>query len=182
MQAPPPDALLELVDGPAYQRGKPHISTAFLLSAPGSNEAKHGYPAAGPTGAHINIFLGHAHPLHPDIFPSSDLRDYRIVNAWPFIEHRKLTKRTEADYDELRDPRIINRLERALDGITTVVALGERAQFAIELTRYKGRIITGNHPSPTYINTRLKSTAPTGPERRLDRLRQYSHAILAQLK
>jgi uracil-DNA glycosylase len=173
----PRSASHRLVDCAWFQRGKPACRTAFVLSAPGNQEKKHGQPAAGETGKTLDHLLVHLHRADARHFPFLSRRDYRIVNAIDKVLFKRATRRTEAYLSEVRRPANLARLRAELDGIDYIVALGTRAASALaELGLAPD--LAGVHPSLQKLNRSYRALAATPGARRLERAQLYAVDLL----
>jgi len=154
------------------------MRTGLMLSVAGRAEQAANQPAAAQTGRTLNAALRHLHKQAPDIFPSEDLRDYRIVNAHGGVHHKALTGRTEATRAELLDPGNLKRVDRSLRGLDTVVALGDMPDLTVRASGFQGRVLSGGHPSLQHINRRYTSERTTPGERAEDRRAQWAKHLL----
>jgi len=100
---------------------------AVVFSCPGRHEEAAGHPAAGSTGKNLEILL----TLLGKALNRSDLArvNVTITNAWPWVEYRGKTGRTEATAKEIRAAGNIARLQQELAEVTDfVIFCGERAR------------------------------------------------------
>ena len=163
---------------PAFRLGDAQLGTAFVLSAPGRAECIAQRPAAGQTGITLTSALSAFHCAEPCIFPSLRLDDYTLVNAWGNVEYKALTKRTEATDAEILGAANICRLAQSLQHMDAVVALGDKAQLAVDKAWPSGTIFTGAHPSLQRLNRAYVSCAKTPCRRRIDRTFQWARCVL----
>jgi hypothetical protein len=147
------------------------MRTGLMLSVAGRAEQAANQPAAAQTGRTLSVALRYLHKKAPDIFPSENLRDYRIVNAHGGVHHKGSTGRTEATWTELLDPGNLKRVDRCLRGLDTVVALGDKPDLTVRASGFQGSVLSGGHPSLQHINRRYASERETPEERAEDRLR-----------
>ena len=173
-----PDAVMRTLTSPAFRLGDAQLRTAFVLSAPGRAECKAQRPAAGQTGVSLTCALSAFHQAEPRIFPSLRLADYTLVNAWDTVEYKERTGRTEATRAEILGAANIIRLEQSLRHMDAVVALGDRAQIAVDKAWPAGTIFTGDHPSLQRLNRAYHSCADTPGGRRADRIRKWAECVL----
>lgn len=164
-----------------FQRGKPGVRTAFLLSAPGRLEKKHGHPAAGETGKTLDQLLVHLRRAYPRHFPFQSRRDYRVSNAVTTVLYRRATRRTEADRSKVAEATNLERLRAELEGIDFIVALGSRAGWALEDLGLEWGL-AGVHPSLQKLNRAYRSLAGTPIARRLERVKLYAVDLLRSAK
>jgi uracil-DNA glycosylase len=180
---PPPDlfpsgaASRRPVDSIWFQRGRPGVRTAFVLSAPGRLERKQGHPAAGETGKTLDQLLVHLHRADARHFPFLCRRDYRIVNAVATVLYKRETRRTEAYLSQVRKPANLARLRAELAGIDYIVALGIRAASALGELQLEPDL-AGVHPSLQKLNRAYASLAATPGARRLERVRLFAVDVL----
>jgi hypothetical protein len=158
---------------PDYQPGRPGITTAIVLSAPGRREAQAGYPAAGQTGKNLEGVLRILHARDSETYPSTSLADYPIINASAAVHHKASSGRAEAKVSELLAPENIARMKSKLRGQRTVLALGRAARVSVEASGFRGRLIVGGHPSLEHINRRYKAKGLTSSERAAKRCEMY---------
>lgn len=164
-----------------FQRGRPGVRTAFLLSAPGRLEKKHGHPAAGETGKTLDQLLIHLRRSDPRHFPFLSRRDYRISNAVTMVLYKQATRKTEADRSKVAEAANLERLRAELEGIAFIVALGSRAEWALEELVLEPDL-AGAHPSLQKLNRAYQSLARTPIARRLERVRLYAVDLLGSAK
>ena len=174
----PVDDDRRFLTSPAFRRGNAQNRTAFVLSAPGKAECKAQRPAAGQTGKTLEIALSEFHCTEPCIFPSTRLDDYTLVNAWGKMENEDLTRRTEATDAEILGPPNICRLALCLQDMEAIVALGDKAQLAVDKVWSAGTLLTGGHPSLKRLNQDYCSHGATKDERRKDRTLQWARRVL----
>lgn len=102
---------------------------AVVFSCPGRYEESAGYPAAGATGKNLDALL----KLLSIALNRSDLNraDITITNAWPQVEYRAKTGRSEATGKEVMAPENLVRLQGELAEISDLVIFcGKRAKAA----------------------------------------------------
>lgn len=100
------------------QMGKKN-RVAFVFSCPGRHEESAGYPAAKGTGRNLDLLLS----LLAAALGRTDLarENVTITNAWPFVEYKAKTGRTEATEREITSPENVARLQRELQDVTDFV-------------------------------------------------------------
>lgn len=109
---------------------------AVVFSCPGRHEEAAGHPAAGSTGRNLDRLLA----LVGEGLGRSDLcrENITITNAWPTVEYRARTGRSEATSNEVTAAGNIERLERELGEVTDfVIFCGERAKAVSARLRLK---------------------------------------------
>lgn len=139
---------------------------AFVFSCPGQREQCEGRPAAGATGDNLAEVLclmrqgiRRLNTLSADEWTRENVW---ITNAWPCVEFRGLTCRTEASIREVLQQTNVSRLENELRVVQNlIVCCGRRAQRAVD--RLQGlqrsvRIVTMRHLSTQSLNRWLKNT------------------------
>ncbi|MXW92373.1 MAG: hypothetical protein F4114_09050 [Rhodospirillaceae bacterium] len=168
----------QLVTSPAFRLGNAQLRTAFVLSAPGKAECKAQRPAAGQTGITLTSALSTFHGAEPGIFPSLCLDDYTLVNAWDKVEYKARTGRTEATNAEILGVANICRLAQCFQYMDAIVALGDKAQLAVDTAWPAGTIFTGDHPSLQRLNRAYRSCANAPSKRRIGRTRQWAICVL----
>ncbi len=113
----------------------PHIqigarkSIAIVFSCPGRHEQIAERPAAKTTGRNLDILLS----ILSNVLGRSDLirHNITITNAWPRVEYKALTGRSEATENEVITQHNIERLEQELLDVTEfVIFCGDRAKIA----------------------------------------------------
>lgn len=171
-----------IAESPAYQHGKADTRTGIVLSAPGQAEEKAGRPAAGQTGKTLNKTLAALHKADPKRFPSKDKDDYRIVNAVPDVHYKGATGRTEGTSAEIRERKNQARMKKSLEGMDTVVALGNKAQEAVHGSGFDGTVLKGSHPSMQNINRNYQAEGATAAERSEKRIDAYAKEIASSDK
>lgn len=164
------------MNGCHYQHGRNNV--CIVLSAPGRAEADIGRPAAGQTGKTLQIALQKLHERYPEQFVSDKIEDYRITNSVSKPIYHALSEKTEAKVSEIKNTQNIQRLQSELEGVDVVLALGDKAQLAIEAAGYTGEVLKASHPSFTALNAMFKSDKVTPQERTLDRIDQWVDSII----
>jgi len=117
---------------------------AVVFSCPGRHEEAAGHPAAGSTGRNLEILL----TLLGQALNRSDLArvNVTITNAWPLVEYRGKTGRTEATVKEITAEGNTARLQQELAGITDfVIFCGARARSA------SGYLRLEHHPRFVFV-------------------------------
>lgn len=136
----------------AYWPGLLKLRTTIVLSAPGRHEVCAGHPAAKQTGRNLQRALPILCSRRPDIFPSENLFDYRIVNASEIPEYDAATGRSEASDPEIRDPANIKRFRRQVKGSQFLVLLGDKGLLVARASGVGGIWLTASHPSLRVLN------------------------------
>lgn len=158
----------------AYRKGdKKDNKTTIVLSAPGQAEEKAGRPAAGQTGKTLQTAIKKMHQKDPSRFPSERLDDYTIVNAVEDVHYRSKTGRTEGKESEIINSKNMERINSLLNGSENIVALGDKAQLAVEKSNAKATVFKGNHPSMQALNKKYKSNKNNASERNEDRVTSW---------
>ena len=109
---------------------------AVVFSCPGRHEEIAGRPAAGTTGRNLDAIL----ELLCKALNRSDLTrsNITITNAWPKVEYKAKTGRSEPTPKEARAPENIERLQEELEGITDfVIFCGEAARAVSQRLQLK---------------------------------------------
>lgn len=158
-----------------FQRGS--IDVAFVLSCPGKEEEKMNMVCSGKTGENLQHLIGFLSTSFPSIFPSSNIKDYRITNASDIIHYKALTGDTEPKKSEIEIPENLSRLEEELKNCRYVVALGEKAKHALSLINIPCDIAEGNHVGTQSLNKMYISNKSTPQLRRIDRIEQLASNI-----
>lgn len=111
---------------------------AIVFSCPGRHEENVGFPAAEITGKNLNnLLILLSKELKRDDLIRSNIT---ITNAWPSIEYREKTRRSEATKQEVNDAKNIERLKLELDNVLEfVIFCGDRARVASESLQLKER-------------------------------------------
>ena len=167
---------------------KPHLQscagaiTAFVFSCPGQKEALLGHPCAGATGRNLDAALPKLHALAPKYFASSSRAAYVLTNSWSQIEYPAKTGRSEATATEILSPDNLNRLERELSNITTILICGQKAKQAVLELQAQGRLANAKvaivmHLSPLAVNSHAAWRGKSGDER----LALWAAEAIAQL-
>jgi hypothetical protein len=102
---------------------------AIVFSCPGRFEEIAGHPAARTTGRNLEMLLS----LLSKELNRTDLErsNVTITNAWPNVEYKEKTGRSEATLAEITAPENLKRLREELDQVTELVIFcGERARAA----------------------------------------------------
>ena len=158
-------------DSPAFQRGRDDIPTVIVLSAPGSAELIAGHPAAGQSRRNLNAKLVELNATDPARYPSTECRDYRIVNSVEKVHYKAATGRTEGTDAEVAASDNVGRMRRAMAGKTHALVLGDKAMLAVDRAKFEGSQKRGAHPSLQSLNRKYGSDAETPAERSADRMR-----------
>jgi hypothetical protein len=145
-------------------------TTAFVFSCPGQKEELLGHPCAGATGRNLDAALPKLHTLAPKLFASSSRAAYVLTNSWSQIEYPAKTGRSEATAAEILSPDNLNRLERELSGITTILICGQKAKHAVLELQAQGRLTGAKvaivmHLSPLAVNSHGAWRGKSGDER-----------------
>ena len=170
---------------------KPHFqgcagaTTAFVFSCPGQKEELLGHPCAGATGRNLDAALPKLHALAPKLFSSSSRAVYVLTNSWSQIEYPAKTGRSEATAAEILSPDNLNRLERELEGITTILICGQKAKHAVlalqaqgRLAKTKTKVAIVMHLSPLAVNSHAAWRGKSGDER----LALWATDVVTQLR
>lgn len=117
---------------------------AVVFSCPGRHEEVAGYPAAKMTGRNLDTLLS----LLSIAIGRSDLtrENITITNAWPQVEYKAKTGRSEATTQEITAPENLQRIQHELEEITDfVIFCGEKAKIVSQYLKLK------HHPKFAYI-------------------------------
>jgi hypothetical protein len=174
---------------PAGLAARPHLqtcagaTTAFVFSCPGQKEELLGHPCAGATGRNLDAALPRLHALLPSVFPSSSRAAYVLTNSWSQIEYPAKTGRSEATATEILSSDNLARLERELDGITTILICGQKAKHAVLELQAQGRLAKTKvaivmHLSPLAVNSHAAWRGKSGDER----LALWAEDVVRQLE
>jgi hypothetical protein len=120
---------------------------AFLFSCPGQEEEKQGRPVSGRTGIHLIKLLEILARKCPNVFKFFDIYQYRITNAWKFIEYLKKTGRREAKISEIKQKENLLRIDNELQNMEIVILFGKKAQSVLKLIHFNGILISVPHLS-----------------------------------
>lgn len=112
---------------------------AAVFSAPGRHEEAAGRPAAAGTGKHLAL-LGAA--LSDQGLPLLARRgEFTITNAWPRVEYREATGRSEATDAEILQPDNLDRLAGEIGAVTDCIfCFGDKAYIAVSALVARGRL------------------------------------------
>jgi hypothetical protein len=180
-------SLLDAFSGVAL--ATPHLQTcagavtAIVFSCPGQKEELLGHPCAGATGRNLDLALPKLHRLCPDRFTSPLRSDYVLTNSWSQIEYPAKTGRSEATATEILSADNLDRVERELAGIQTILICGQKAKHAVlalqAQNRLQGaRVAVVMHLSPLAVNSHKAWLGKSGDERlalwALDAVRQFA--------
>jgi hypothetical protein len=111
---------------------------AVVFSCPGRHEEAAGYPAARITGRNLDTLL----MLLSKALKRSDLTrsNITITNAWPLVEYKAKTGRSQATAREIKAPDNLKRLEQELAEITDfIIFCGARAGAVSQELRLKNK-------------------------------------------
>ena len=162
---------------------------AFVLSCPGQQEQQECRPAAGPTGNNLKKVLRVMRGYSYDDIENLECDDWTrgniwITNAWPCVEYKKCTKRSEPTNSEILTTENISRLANELDQIENViVCCGQKAQRSVNCLRKEEKlhhaviVVSLRHLSNQALNTwipicKLSETKPE--KRRQQRLERWA--------
>ena len=145
-------------------------TTAFVFSCPGQKEELLGHPCAGATGRNLDLALPKLHALCPERFNSPLRSEYVLTNSWSQVEYPAKTGRSEATATEILSPDNLNRLERELAGIQTILICGQKAKHAVLALQAEGRLQGARvavvmHLSPLAVNSHKAWLGKSGDER-----------------
>jgi uracil-DNA glycosylase len=116
---------------------------AVVFSCPGRHEEMAGRPAAKATGKNLELLLS---ILGEALGRDLSREKVTITNAWPEVEYRGKTGRTEASPKEITAAENVARLQQELQDITDfVIFCGERARLVAGKLRLK------HHPKLVFI-------------------------------
>ena len=154
----------------AHWQGCFGATTAFVFSCPGQKEELLGHPCAGATGRNLDVALPKLHALEPKLFASSSRAAYVLTNSWSQIEYPAKTGRSEATATEILSPDNLNRLERELADISTILICGQKAKHAVLELQAQGRLAGARvaivmHLSPLAVNSHAAWRGKSGDER-----------------
>lgn len=109
---------------------------AVVFSCPGRHEEVAGHPAAHSTGRNLETLLSLlARELNRDDLTRANLT---ITNAWPEVEYRARTGRSEATAREIRGAGNLQRLQEELEEVTEfIIFCGAKAKAAGRQLRLK---------------------------------------------
>jgi hypothetical protein len=130
---------------------------ALIFSCPGRLEESRGRPCAGVTGKNLETLIAKLNESDPRTFPASR-SGYFINNAWPRVEYREKTGRTEAAPSELLGDENLDRLRRELAGVRLIICFGLKAAAVIDalagrnLLRPGTAVLRGRHLGMQSIN------------------------------
>jgi hypothetical protein len=100
-----------------------------VLSCPGRYEEQAGHPAAGNTGKNLELLLERIGSRLA--LPGLVRAHITITNAWPGIEYKGKTRRSEASDREVTQADNIRRLHDELRHVTTLIVFcGAKAKLA----------------------------------------------------
>jgi hypothetical protein len=120
---------------------------AVVFSCPGRREELAGYPAARHTGRNLELLLSLlARELNRDDLSRGNIT---ISNAWPRVEYRAKTGRSEATLKEVESADNVKRLQHELEEVTDfVIFCGARAKAAARHLQlgHKPRLVFIRHP------------------------------------
>jgi len=163
---------------PAYRKGNKNNKTTIVLSAPGQAEEKANRPAAGQTGKTLQSAIKQLHKKDPSKFPSDKLDDYTIVNAVEDVHYKGKTGRTEGKNSEVLKPKNMSRINDTLKSSKNIVALGDKAQLAVDNSSAKGTVFKGNHPSMQSLNKKYGSDKSNASERSEERVKSWVNDLV----
>lgn len=171
---------------------------AFVFSCPGQMEQEACRPAAGQTGNNLEEVLrvmrrdysyDDAENLECDDWTRENIW---ITNAWPCVEYKECTERSEATIPEIRRTENILRLANELGVIENViVCCGDRAQTAVCCLHSRGNLRCTVKVAPLchLANRALNNWIPdselnelmSSEEKRLERLRRWAECLYNQI-
>lgn len=136
----------------------PSLPFCFLFSCPGLKELNSNKPCAGATGSNLDKILDILRTMNPQITTPKTRNDLYINNAWPLVEYKKITGRTEASISDLNQNWNIVRLRDELAHVKKIIAFGNNAKHVVNIIKsYNPHLITAGsiHISMTSINTSI---------------------------
>lgn len=147
-----------------FRAGDACRQVLLVGACPGREEEENGRPFAGQAGENLGVMLQRLRALRPEVFRSSRLDDYSLINA-----HSLPRYRGRAGYDGRTQPRkrevlALENRERFVGQVlqvqpTMVVYLGRAAWFAHEVITASVQEIQAfrtGHPSTLAWNTRRR--------------------------
>ena len=126
---------------PHLQRGNGN-GVAVVFACPGRVEQRKGAPAQGATGVNLNDLL---EIMEEDYCFNCGGRDeLTITNAWPRVEYKACTCRTQPKVCEVHNPANLCRLAGELRDIEhLIVCCGDLAKISVNLLQQNGWLRSG---------------------------------------
>ena len=127
-----------MMPSPHYQRGARNWG-AVVLACPGRVEKENNAPASGATGTNLDCLLSIMR--HDHQFDCGSRCEFTITNAWPTVEYRACTGRTQPTLEEVLNPANLYRLADELSEIEQlIICCGTLARRAVCLLQRTGRL------------------------------------------
>ena len=108
---------------------------ACVFSCPGQEEEKTREYLSGTTGENLERLLSILNWMNPNIFVSTDKKDYFLVNSSEHVYYKgyisNSDKRTTPYAYDIRSSENINRLQGELSNFAWVIAFGRNAEMAL---------------------------------------------------
>jgi hypothetical protein len=172
-------SLNHLVENHAYRHGEGQgVLPLLMFSAAGNVEAHFDRPSAGRNNTSLGLLLQLVHAEARELFPSPRADDYPMLNAWPKIESKVLTRRTEASLAEVVSAVNLARVQEYVAG-RRIVAFGARARRACEAAGLEW-VATSRHLSFSGLN-RIKTPGLSGAIATAARVRLVADELLASV-
>lgn len=176
-------------DSPTVHFWRGTLNVGFILSAPGTFEAKECKPAFGVTGTHLDRALKILKSELPTIFLSTDRYEYRITNAYSKpLSIARGDSRTEAPNTSISNHINVERLRDELNGCRLVVLCGDKAHL---LKKYLSDfpLVIASHTSSAGLNSRWPKNrlgdgwaAKMPSERTNERIRRWASEVNDQVR
>ena len=129
----------------------------FVLSVPGEEEEKAGFPAAADTGLKLNAILKHLTRNLTSVFPYENKAKYSITNSYdkPIYPNNNPGNRSQPTKSQILSTGNIDRFKREVEGYEYIILCGKDAQLL------EKHVTTGTCISVSHLgNKALRSIYP----------------------
>lgn len=161
-----------------FDDGKDYNNIVFIFACPGRLEQNNECVCSGCTGGNLSRLLNNLCDKYPELFPSKDRYDYRILNSSEICHYKALTGDTLPSNEEILDESNLKRIASKLKNGDLAICFGVQANEVANTIKNQGdidfEIIKADHLSMSNLNTNKKYivTGEKAEERTWERIKQ----------
>ncbi|MBX9181886.1 hypothetical protein HCG68_13060 [Paeniclostridium sordellii] len=113
----------------SYCKGNGIAKVAFVFICPGQEEQREGKPVAGQTGKNLEILLSFLNKSLPNVFPSTNRYDYRILNLSVEICYKEKNERTIPKISSIRAKENIERIIQEIGDCEIIIFFSKNKTY-----------------------------------------------------